>query len=562
MSAPRSIPHAPTPSAAGPSRRQALQLLTVGGTVVGLAGLSACSDEAPADAAGTVRDSIVVVTPDQASNVVRDYGYTAGTDNQDVTNNLHAQLIRKPYVEDGNARNQDLYTFEPYLAEGYETSADGLTFTFTLKEVLSAQGNPLTADDVLWSFERKFATPGGGMAGYYRPMLTDPATQIVKVDDRTVSFTVEKPGYGLTLLANLAENIGSIYDSTYLAANATPEDPYAVQWAVEDMLRGNFGFGAYSLESVTAGQEIVMVANPNFVFGDLPIQRITRRLVEDAATRANMVRNGDADIALGLRPADQQSLEGEAAVTVPTTETNNYLLLAMNTTKPPFDDQAVRYAMAFAMPYDQIISDVYFDRAYKYTHVLDDTAPNYDDSALPEFAFDPDRAREMLAAAGASDLAFTLTVNNGLPAIQDTAIQIQSAMADAGITVTISEVPAAQLNQDSLEGKLEASLSSGSSVTMTPPYSLQLLTQPGGGSNIALWNDPEFLAEVQAGLDAGDALSDEAGAHWMAAELRMVEQAPYVMIARVRPAAVLRSEIEGFAQRTDFRIDYSSLSFA
>lgn len=562
MSAPRSIPHAPTTSGTGPSRRQALQLLTVGGTVVGLAGLSACSDEAPADAAGAVRDSIVVVTPDQASNVVRDYGYTAGTDNQDVTNNLHAQLIRKPYVEDGNARNQDLYTFEPYLAEGYETSADGLTFTFTLKEVLSAQGNPLTADDVLWSFERKFATPGGGMAGYYKPMLTDPATQIVKVDDRTVSFTVEKPGYGLTLLANLAENIGSIYDSTYLTANATPEDPYAVQWAVEDMLRGNFGFGAYSLESVTAGQEIVMVANPNFVFGDLPITRITRRLVEDAATRANMVRNGDADIALGLRPADQQALEGEAAVTVPTTETNNYLLMAMNTTRPPFDDPAVRYAMAFAMPYDQIISDVYFDRAYKYTHVLDDTAPNYDDSALPEFAFDPDRAREMLAAAGAPDLAFTLTVNNGLPAIQDTAIQIQSAMAEAGVTVTISEVPAAQLNQDSLEGKLEASLSSGSSVTMTPPYSLQLLTQPGGGSNIALWNDPEFLAEVQAGLDAGDALSDEAGVHWMAAELRMVEQAPYVMIARVRPAAVLRADIEGFAQRTDFRIDYSSLSFA
>lgn len=47
--------------------------------------------------------------------------------------------------------------------------------------------------------------------------------------------------------------------------------------------------------------------------------------------------------------------------------------------------------------------------------------------------------------------------------------------------------------------------------------------------------------------------------HWQAAELRMVEQAPYVMIARVKPAAVLRSEIEGFAQRTDFRIDYSNL---
>jgi peptide/nickel transport system substrate-binding protein len=546
-----------------PTRRQTLQYLSIGGTVVGLGALSACSDEAPADASGAVRDSIVVVSPDQASNVVRDYGYTAGTDNQDVTNNLHAQLLRKPYIAQNNVFNQDLYTFDPYLSEGYETSEDGLTFTFKLKQgVKSQQGNELTADDVLWSFERKFATPGGGMAGYYKPMLTDPATQIQKIDQYTVSFTVEKAGYGLTLLANLAENIGSIYDSTYLKANATPADPYAVEWGVADMMNGNFGFGAYMLESVTAGQEIVMVSNPNFVFGELPIKRMTRRVVEDAATRANMVKSGDADVALALRPSDQKSLEADTALTVPDTTTNSYLLMSMNTTQPPFDDPAVRYAMAFAVPYDQIISDVYFDRAYKYTHILDDTAPGYDDSALPELDFDVSAAQQMLAAAGVSNLAFTLTVNNSIPAIQDSAIQIQSAMADAGITVTIQEMPAAQLNQDSLDGKLQASLATGAAVTNTPPYMLQLLTQPGGGSNLALWNDPEFQAEVAAGLDSGDALGAEAMAHWQTAEQRMVTQAPYVMIARVKPAAVLRSDITGFAQRTDFRIDYSNLKFA
>ncbi|GAA0306352.1 ABC transporter substrate-binding protein [Kineococcus aurantiacus] len=556
-------PSRPHPTAPGPSRRRALQYLGVGGAVAGV--LSACSDEAPADEGGgtAARTEIVVVTPDQASNVVRDYGYTAGTDNQDVTNNLHAQLLRKPYVEDGNALNQDLYTFEPYLAESYETSPDGLTFTFHLKQgVLSQQGNELTADDVLWSFERKFATPGGGMAGYYKPMLTDPATQIRKVDDHTVTFTVAKAGYGLTLLANLAENIGSIYDSTHLKANATPDDPYAVQWGAADMMRGNVGFGAYELESVTAGQEIVMVSNPDFVLGPPAITRMTRRLVEDAATRANMVRQGDADIALGLRPSDQQSLEADSAVTVPDTRTNSYLLLAMNTTRPPFDDPAVRYAMSFAVPYDKIISDVYFDRAYQYNHILDDTAPGYEDSALPEFTFDPDHAKQLLAAAGASDLSFTLSVNNQLPSVQDTAIQIQSALADAGITVQIAELPAAQLNQDSLDGKLQASLAVGAAVTNTPPYMLSLLTQPGGGSNTALWNDPEFLAEVTAGLDAGDALGAPAMAHWQTAELRMVTQAPYVMIARVKPAAVLRSDIDGFAQRTDFRIDYSNLKIA
>lgn len=546
--------------ATGPSRRQALALLTAGGVVVGL---SACADEAPAGDSGVPNTTLVVVTPDQASNVVRDYGYTAGTDNQDVTNNLHAQLLRKPYVEDGNAENQDLYTFDPYLCESYETSPDGLTFTFHLKQgVKSQQGNELTADDVLWSFERKFATPGGGMAGYYKPMLTDPARQIAKVDDHTVTFTVEKAGYGLTLLANLAENIGSIYDSTYLKANATPEDPYAVQWGVQDMLRGNFGFGAYKLESVTPGQEIVMVSHPDFVLGAPAITRMTRRLVEDAATRANMVRSGDADVALGLRPSDQKALESDSSVFVPDTRTNSYLLMAMNTTRAPFDNPAVRYAMAFAVPYGKIISDVYSDRAYQYNHVLDDTAPGYDASAVPEFSYDPAQAKALLAAAGVSNLSFTLSVNNQLPSVQDTAIQIQSAMADAGITVEIRELPAAQLNQDSLEGKLQASLSVGSSVTMTPPYMLQLLTQPGGGSNTALWNDPIFLGEVQAGLDAGDALSPEAMQHWQAAELRMVQQAPYVMIARIKPAAVLRSDVKGFAQRTDFRIDYSHLERA
>nr|WP_296765544.1 ABC transporter substrate-binding protein [Rhodococcus sp. (in: high G+C Gram-positive bacteria)] len=528
--------------------------------------LGACSDGGSASTDSASSGEIVVVTPDQASNVVRDYGYTAGTDNQDVTNNIHAQLIRKPYVEEegSDAQVQDFYNFEPYLAESYDVSPDKLVYTFKLRQgVLSQQGNELDADDVLWSFERKFATPGGGMAGYYKPMLTDPASQIQKIDDHTVSFTVAKAGYGLTLLANLAENIGSIYDSDYLIENSTPEDPYAVQWGAEDMMRGNFGYGAYMLESVTPGQEIVMKANPNFVFGEPAVKRMIRRVVADPATRANMVTRGDADIALALRSSDQATLEQNDAVTVPTTTSNQYLLYSMNTTTAPFDDVRVRQAMAYAIPYDKIMSDVFSERAYKYNHVLDDKAPNWDGSDLPQFEGDPERARQMLADAGMPDgFAFTLSVNNQLPAAQDTAIQIQSYAAEAGIDVTIAEVPAAQLNADTLAGKVQANLSIGASVTMTPPYSLQLLTQPGGGSNIALWNDPEFLALVDQGLDAGDALSPEAGEFWNAAELRMTEQAPYIFIARVRPSVALKAGIDGFVQRTDFRIDYSNLTFA
>jgi len=531
-----------------------------------LATVAACADEAPAGESDAATQ-IVVLTPDQATNVVRDYAYTAGTDNQDVTNNLHAQLIRNPYVdEDGsNAQIQDYYSFEPYLAESYDVSDDGLTYTFHLRQgLLSQQGDELTADDVIWSFERKFNTPGGGMKGYYAPMLTDIDQQIKKIDTYTVSFTVAKASYGLTLLGNLANNIGSIYDSTYLKAHATDDDPYAVQWGVEDMMRGNVGFGPYELKSVTPGEEIVMTANPNYVFGEPAITTMIRRVVADAATRANMLKAGDADIALALRPSDQADLASDDAFFVPTTSSNLYLDMPLNTQVAPFDDQRVRQAMAYAMPYDQIVDDVFHDRAYEYTHLLDDAAPNYDDSALPAYSYDPDRARQLLAEAGYPDgIEFTLAINNSIPTIKDSAIQFQSAAKAAGITVKIEQMPAAQLFQDGLDGKLQASMSEGAAVTMSPPYELSLLTQEGGGSNMAFWTDEDaqtFQGLLADGLAAGDATGAKAAADWSKAEAVMMESVPYVFIARVRSAVAMSSDLTGFKQRTDFRIDYGEIA--
>jgi peptide/nickel transport system substrate-binding protein len=542
--------------------------LALTGLLTACGGGSSSAKNASTGSTGAVRDSLIILTPDQATNVVRDYGYTAGTDNQDVTNNLHAQLIKNPYITEkgSNADIQDVYSFKPYLASGYDVSADGLTITFHLnKGVISHQGNELTSADVVWSFARKFATPGGGMAGYYKPMLTDPATQIVAVDPYTVTIKVAKASYVLTLLGNMANNIGSIYDSTYLKLQATPADPYAVAWGVADIMRGNVGFGAYELSSVTAGQEIVMTSNEKFVLGAPKIKKQIRRVVADAATRASILKSGDADIALALRPADQVTMLKNTALFIPTTTTNFYMLASLNTKLAPFDNELVRQAFAYAIPYDQINQDVFFGRAYAYTHMLDDKAPHYDASKLPAYKFDVTKAKALLKQAGMPDgFAFTLTVNNSIPSIQDTAIQIQSYAKQAGIIVTIAQEPAAQLNTDSLAGKLQASLSQGSSVTMSPPYELQLLTQPGGGSNSAHWQDDadstKFQQLVASGLDAGDANGAPAAALWSQAETLMMTAAPYVFINRVRSAVGMKSDIKGFVQRTDFRVDYSNLS--
>ena len=529
---------------------------------------TACADTGDsASGSGAARDTIVVVTGDQASNVVRDYGFTNGTDNQEVTNSIHAQLIRKPYIaeEGANVQVQDLYHFEPFLAQSYDVSPDGKVFTFHLRQGLkSQQGNELTSDDVVWSFKRKFSSKGGGMPGYYAPMLTDIDKQVVAVDKYTVTFTIDQPGYGFTLLGNLAENIGSIYDSTYLRQHATADDPYAIQWGVSSMMNGNSGFGPYMLQSVTPNQEIVMTANPNYVFGPLPITTMIRRVVPDAATRANMLVRGDADVALDLRPSDQADLASDEDVFTPTASSNLYHSITLNTKQAPFDNRTVRQALAYAVPYDQIVKDVYHGRAYAYQHLLDDKQPYYDESTLPKYTYDPAKAKALLAQAGiTTPVSFTLTVSNASPSVQDSAVVLASAAKDAGFDVKINQVPAAQLFSDGLAGRLQANMGTGSAVTMSPPYELQLVTQPGGGSNLSFWSGPDydaFARVMKQGLASTDAIGPEAGPLWSKAEGMLVDSAANIFVARVMSPHSMRADVHGYAQRTDRRIDYAAIT--
>ena len=113
----------------------------------------------------------------------------------EFNNNVQACLIRNPYVtssRDTKALTQDNYQFEGVLAESYDVSSDGLDTRSHLRPgVLSQQGNPFSADDVLWSYQRKFhstsITPFVSS-----PAITDPAKQFTKVDDNTVKITVDR----------------------------------------------------------------------------------------------------------------------------------------------------------------------------------------------------------------------------------------------------------------------------------------------------------------------------------------------------------------------------------
>jgi peptide/nickel transport system substrate-binding protein len=534
------------------------------GTTVVAGGLTLAACSGDGDSGGGSADGqIVVVMPDQSTQNSFDAGFSVSLDFWDMQLALHSTLIRKPYKpsdEDGVVE-QDLYSFEGLLAESYEVSADQLVYTFHLRQgVKSSQGNELTADDVIWSYQRKFGSDTSITPYVVAPAITDPDTQFAKVDQYTVTVTVARPGDGFTLLSTMADVTGQIYDTTYLKANASSDDPWATAWSSG---RNDFGFGPYTVESTTEGSETVLKANPAYVLGEPAVKRIVRRVVADAGSRVTAMQGGDADIALALRSADQATLAGATGFTVSEIPANNHVMCPLVVTRAPFDDAQVRKAFALAIDYDQVVEQVFQGRAEKMNTFLRTDAPGYSGEGLPDYSYDPDGAKAMLAEAGHADgVAFTLTYSTAEGFTQDLAVSIQSSAKAAGFTIELEPLPSAQFSERTQNHDVQACIATGGAISLSPPYELLLNTTKDAASNISSWENDAFYAAVDNGVNAGDALSPEAGKFWNEAErIWLGDDAATVFVVNTFPTSALGPKLTGWAWRTDTAVDYSVLSF-
>lgn len=538
------------------SRRGVLVGGVAGGVALG--GLAGCAP-APRNVARTAAQTVVEAVAAMPGGLAFD-GIPGGYEAFEFTLLNGAGLIRNPYVQatdDPNAKTQDLYAFEGVLAESYDVSPDGLRYTFHLRRgVVSVHGNPFTADDVMWSYERKWNSTSIAPA-ISLPALVDPAQQLRKLDDFTVEFTVALAGHGFPLLSVLSKISGEIYDATYLKQHATADDPYAVAWS---NLNGNFGYGPYVMEDYQAGQQISYTANPDYCLGEPAIERLVQRVVPDAGVRATLVRNGDVDVAVQLRPSDVAALEPVDSVQTFRAATNNFLWAFLSTQNAPMDDVRVRQAFFKAVPYRQIIDQVYHGRANETVGLLNPDAPGYDGSGLLEQVYDPEGAKALLAEAGHTEpLPLKLQVSNAVPDLEEAAIQIQTYGRAAGFDIGIDVLPASVASERQNQGNFQVVMVRDMAVSFeSPPYALLLaFAKDNPGRNSTRWEDDRFYAAVDAGSRAGDALSDAAGQYWHQAELVWQEGRPQISIAKVQPLMVFRRGITGFVHRTDNVLDFS-----
>lgn len=335
----------------------------------------------------------------------------------------------------------DRATLAPELAESWKEADDGMSCTFKLRrDAVFHDGTPVTAKDVKWSFDRAVSV-GGFPTFQMSAGSLEKKEQFVVVDDHT--FRIDYLRKDKMLLFNVAVVVPFIINSTLAQKNATADDPWAMTW-----LKANeAGGGAYKVDSWKAGTETVLSRFDGWKSGKMPtIRRIIIRDVPSSGTRRAMLERGDADLSSGLPPKDFDQLIKDGKVKVVGVPIPNCLwYVALNTSKPPFDNVKLREAVAYAIPYQQIQENAFYGRA----------RPMYGaDSATPAsavwpqpfpFGTDLDKAKALLAEAGfPGGLDTTLSLDVGTATVgEPTALLIQENLNKIGIRTTVEKIPGA-----------------------------------------------------------------------------------------------------------------------
>lgn len=536
--------------------------LTAGVLLLG----SGCAAKSGGSAANA--DSITVAVPTLATSYDYDSPNQFSNENFTVNSQTQANLFRHPYEKSAkypSYSEMNFSKFEPVLADPdnpYKISDDGLTYTFKLRKgVLSQAGNPLTAEDVRWSFERKAAGASGALT-QLKPYLTD-VKQISVVDDQHVAFHFNKNDAGNIILYFLSMKDGRIYDKKELLKHATADDPWAFKWS---NTHSGWGFGPYTVDSVTPDQQMVLKANPNYVLGEPKIKTVTFQVTANSGTRAQMLKAGNVQVAESLTPSDSQSLESSDSIVAPTVENPiEFSDLVTVSTQAPFDNKLVRQAFRYAIPYDQIIKDVYKGRGTESHGWLSPRIKGM--NADPVYSYNPTKAKALLTEAGKSDVTVTLHVSTAVQDLIDSALMIKSYAKDAGFNINVQQDSPADLATGRTNKTFQAFLVKNRSQIQAPIFTFTAFfypvpTDPNNTSAFKPENLDEYNSLVDKARQVKDPFSAEAATYWNQLQHIVVDDASNLPMLYMQPSQAYSKKLTGATYRFDNTMDYSMLSFS
>jgi peptide/nickel transport system substrate-binding protein len=235
--------------------------------------------------------------------------------------------------------------------------------------------------------------------------------------------------------------------------HASAADP----WGLEFTKKNVAGSGAYSIERWAPGQEIVYVRNERWNRGPLPqMRRVIARVVPAAGTRRALLERGDVDLSFDMPPKDVADLTSNPAIrTISAPMDNTVEYLSLNTKIPPFDNVKVRQAIAYAVPYDDIVRLAFFGQA----RALSGGPEKVESATWPQkhrYRTDLSQAKRLLVEAGHPDgFETTLSYDQSTAVTSEPlCVLLQNSLSQIGINARLNKIPGAQWRSELTSKKL------------------------------------------------------------------------------------------------------------
>jgi peptide/nickel transport system substrate-binding protein len=293
-------------------------------------------------------------------------------------------------------------TPQPLLAASWTSNADQTEFTFKLDPAARfSDGSPVEAKDVKWSFERLKNIKGNAS------FIADPIASIDTPDAATV--VVKLSASNSEFLNQVAAGFLGVINSDVAAANGAIADATAAEkdTSEEWFLSNSAGSGPFVLAAYEPNAELRLARNENYWRTKPVLPEVIFRQVKDAVAQAQMLQSGAVDIAMQIDPETAKSLEGTSAIVERVASFNFvYIAMAPGAKATPIDmTPEVREAISIAIDRTGLIDVTLGGAGRPLAAPIPLGFPGGDGHAIPEY--NPDKAKEMLAAAGHPD-GFTL----------------------------------------------------------------------------------------------------------------------------------------------------------
>jgi peptide/nickel transport system substrate-binding protein len=455
----------------------------------------------------------------------------------------------------------DFTKIQPKLAQSWDISKDGLTYTFHLRQgVKFASGDPMTASDVRFSFLRLKNLQDNPS------FFMDPVKDIAAVDDSTVRITLATPD--ASFLAALAAPPTGIVDSKIVAAhggtdadNAKTADK-ATSWLNEQ----SAGQGPYRLTSFKKDETAVLERNPGY-WGPKPyFAKIVFLHVKEPTTQREMVERGEADVAQDFDADIVAKITPGAKIKIVEGLSMNQAYMALNTNpevSKELGDKRVRQAISYAIDYDGIIKGLARGAGVRPPAMFPMGILGVDATMSMVRQHDVAKSKQLLAEAGYAG-GFAVKLNYwtapllGVPS-DPLAAKLQADLGVVGIKATLEPKERSVMLTEYRQGKPQLMLASWSPDYLDPhPWADAFYRKGGPAAKRVFYDDPKATDLVAA----GDRELDPKKRADIYKQLTQVvlDDVPFIMLIQPKSFVGVNPSIKGYAIHPIWFVTLSKLS--